>query len=101
MGSGEKNRTHCTPSRAADGDAADAGPGFTQQLWSYGRYRWADAESRADNLWISKSERVIRRRRGRWREETASGRWWQSRKRAPGPDLERQNVCAGIIPAWR
>ena len=42
-------------------------PGFAQQLWSNGRYRRIDAKSRADDLWISESECVIRRRRGGWR----------------------------------
>ncbi len=59
MGDGAENRTHRAPSRPADGDAADAGAGFAQQLRSYSGHRGTNAESCADHLWLSEPERII------------------------------------------
>ena len=44
---------HVAPPRAADGDAAHAGPRSAQQLWAHRRHRRPDAESRADHLRVS------------------------------------------------
>src|SRR5712691_10675274 len=92
MGDGAEDCAYCSPSGAADDNAADAGARLAQQLRSDGGYWRAHAEPRPDDLRLPQLESVARWGSGRRSKSTASGRRGQSRDRAPGEDKLEKNA---------
>src|ERR1700693_1865031 len=78
VGDDAKDDAYFTSSGAVDGDAAHAGPGCAQQLWSDGGYGGTDAESCADDLCVWEFGGVAGWGKC-WRKEGAvAGKWGEA-----------------------
>src|SRR6516225_11758859 len=87
VGDDAADDAYLAPPRTADGDAARAGAGAAQQLWTDGGYRRADAESCANDLRVRESRTVARRFGKRPGKEKASGLRRESGDGASGEEL--------------
>src|SRR6516225_6531780 len=99
VGADAADDAYLAPPRTADGDAAHAGAGPAQQLWTDCGYGRADAESCTDDLRVRESRTVARRFGKRPGQEKASGLGREGGDRASGEQLSVNSEERAIFPS--